>query len=107
MGTLFGEVAQQLGKVELEPELKAAGKLLHAFVDTESYVGEVFSLGYEEALVQIHDFYRQQVGGIPALSFLIATRITPSASVDVRKRILLSFFFEFWTTRTYPTRKKL
>ena len=82
---MFGEVAQKLGKVELEPELKDAGKLLHAFVDPESYVGEVFSLGYETALVQIHDFFRQQVGGIPALSFLIATRITPAAVVDVRQ----------------------
>jgi hypothetical protein len=85
MGALFGEVAQQLGKVELNPELKEAGKLLHMFVDPDSYVGEVFSLGYEEALVQIHDFFRQQVGGIPALSFLIATRITPAAAVDVRQ----------------------
>jgi hypothetical protein len=85
MGALFGDVAQQLGKVELEPELKQAGKLLHAFVDPASYVGEVFSLGYEEALVQIHDFFRQQVGGIPALSFLIATRIAPSETVDVRQ----------------------
>ena len=34
-------------------------------------MGEVYSIAYEEALVQIHDFNRQQVGGIPALSFLI------------------------------------
>jgi hypothetical protein len=85
MGALFGEVAQQLGKIELEPELQQAGNLLHTFVDAESYVGEVFSLGYDEALVQIHDYYRQQVGGIPALSFLIATRITSSGTVDIRQ----------------------
>lgn len=29
---------------------------------------------YDTALVQIHDSHRQQVGGIPNLSFLIATR---------------------------------
>ncbi len=45
----------------------------------------MFSLGYEEASVQIHDFYRRKVGGIPALAFLIATRITPSSKMDVRE----------------------
>lgn len=35
-----------------------------------------------EALVQIHDYYRAQVGGIPALSFLLATRILDPASFD-------------------------
>ena len=50
---------------------------LGALVDGGAYIGEVFSLGYSEALVQIHDYHRQQVGGIPALSFLIATRIPP------------------------------
>jgi hypothetical protein len=85
MGTLFGGLAQQLGKIELDPKLVEAGKLLQAFIDPDSYVGEVFSLGYEEALVQIHDYFRQQVGGIPALSFLVATRITPAAIVDARQ----------------------
>ena len=50
---------------------------LGALVDGSAYIGEVFSLGYSEALVQIHDFHRRQVGGVPALSFLIATRIPP------------------------------
>lgn len=45
----------------------------------------MYSLGYEEALVQIHDFHRQQAGGIPALSFLIATRILPNRPADVTK----------------------
>src|SRR5947199_9927674 len=69
----------------LEPILAKASDLLTSVVDTDSYVGEVFSLGYEEALVQIHDFHRQQVGGIPALSFLIATRVQPSQTIDVRE----------------------
>ena len=45
----------------------------------------MFSLGYEQALVQIHDHHRQKVGGIPALSFLVATRIVPSKVIDVRE----------------------
>jgi DNA helicase HerA-like ATPase len=85
MSSIFSTVAQQLDKTPLPEELKAAGVALSAFVERDAYVGEVYSIGYNEALVQIHDFNRQQVGGIPALSFLIATRIVPGATPDVRK----------------------
>ena len=47
--------------------------------------GESTRSDTEEALVQIHDFHRRQVGGIPALSFLIATRIAPYMPIDVRE----------------------
>ena len=47
-------------------------------VQYDQYVGEVYSLGYETALVMIHDHHRRVVGGIPSLSFLIATRIPRS-----------------------------
>ena len=57
-------------------------KLLTDLFDADAYVGEVFSLSYETALVQVHDFHRRQVGGIPALSFLAATRIDPTADFD-------------------------
>lgn len=46
------------------------------------YVGEVYSIGYETALVQIHDSFRRDVGGIPSLSFLIATRINLEQQLD-------------------------
>jgi hypothetical protein len=81
----ISSVARQLEKPQLEPELQEAGKLVLSMIEPDAYVGEVFSLGYEEALVQIHDFYRRKVGGIPALSFLIATRIVPDSAVDVRE----------------------
>lgn len=44
-------------------------------IQAKQYVGDVYSISYETALVQIHDNYRKGVGGIPSLSFLIATRI--------------------------------
>ena len=84
MPDILSSVGQQL-EPELDRTLQAAGRLLHDFVDEEAYVGEVYHPGYEEALVQIHDFYRQKVGGIPALSFLLATRIRPGRPVDVRQ----------------------
>lgn len=52
--------------------------IFKSLIQTKEYVGEVISINYEETLLQIHDHERMQVGGIPALSFLIATRINPA-----------------------------
>ncbi|MEE9609997.1 MAG: DUF87 domain-containing protein, partial [Desulfatiglandales bacterium] len=84
MTDVIAKVGKELGEEELAPELQQAGILIANLVDGEAYVGEVYSLGYAEALVQIHDFNRRQVGGIPALSFLVATRVQPGGTVDVR-----------------------
>ncbi|MGB7349031.1 MAG: DUF87 domain-containing protein, partial [Candidatus Acidiferrales bacterium] len=85
MGSTISTVARDLEQPQLSPELERAANLLDQLIEPEAYVGEVYSLGYEEALVQIHDFYRRRVGGIPALSFLIATRIAPGRLADVRE----------------------
>lgn len=85
MPTLLTQVAQQMGQPELPAELVQPGTDLASLIDGTAYVGEVYSIGFGEALVQIHDFNRQQVGGIPALSFLLATRITPGSTPDIRR----------------------
>ena len=85
MANMFTAIAREVGQPELDARLTAASELLRELIPPDAYVGEVYSLGYEEALVQIHDFHRRAVGGIPALSFLIATRITPNGEVDVRQ----------------------
>lgn len=85
MPKLLSAVGKQLGEPQLDISLSEATALLTELVEEEAYIGEVYSLGYEEALVQIHDFHRRQVGGIPALSFLIATRIVPSNQIDVHE----------------------
>jgi len=85
MADIVSAVTGSLNNEELPSSLKEASKPLIALIEPGSYVGEVYSLGYAEALVQIHDHHRQQVGGIPALSFLIATRIKPGEVVDVRR----------------------
>ncbi|MDI9873611.1 helicase HerA domain-containing protein [Flectobacillus rivi] len=55
-------------------------------IQTDQYVGDIYSINYETARVIIHDFYREKVGGIPSLSFLIATRVDPSkADIDFKK----------------------
>src|SRR2546426_10549482 len=85
MAKVISAVGEHLKEPQFDPSLSTAAKLLAEIVPSDAYVGEVYSLGYEEALVQIHDFHRRQVGGIPALSFLIATRIAPDMQIDVRE----------------------
>lgn len=70
---------------QLAPDLAEAGQILADLVEEAAYVGDVYSLSYAETLVQIHDFHRGQVGGVPALSFLLASRIHPGSTVDVRE----------------------
>src|SRR5574341_202425 len=50
-------------------------EIFRYLIQKGQYIGDVYSMSYETALVLIHDFYRKRVGGIPSLSFLIATRI--------------------------------
>lgn len=58
------------------------GKEVDGKLIGSQYVGEVYSISYETALVQIHDFHRQGVGGIPSLSFLVATRFQEGTSYE-------------------------
>lgn len=85
MARLLTAIGQHSEGEPLDPSLVEAATLIQGLIDPHAYVGEVYSLGYESALVQIHDFHRRQVGGIPALSFLTATRINPASQVDVRE----------------------
>ena len=57
----------------------AANNWYSDLIQEGQYIGDVYSISYETALVLIHDFHRRDVGGIPSLSFLIATRIQPNA----------------------------
>ncbi len=70
---------------ETGEEQRQAQQLLGSLVQADQYVGEVYSLGYETALVQIHDFHRREVGGIPSLCFLIATRLGVDEEFDYTK----------------------
>ena len=85
MADVISQISKQLPQQELPPELKGAGSKLQRLVESDAYVGEVVSLGYHDAILQIHDYHRKQVGGIPALCFLVGTRVTTSAVPDPRE----------------------
>lgn len=54
-------------------------------IQPTQYVGEIYSIGYQSALVMINDFHREKVGGIPSLCFLIATRLNLEENIDFTK----------------------
>ena len=63
---------------------KEAKDWFKKLIQPEQYVGELYSINYETAKVIIHNFYRQKVGGIASLSFLIATRINPNGESEIK-----------------------
>lgn len=63
---------------------KEARDWFKKLIQPEQYVGELYSINYETAKVIIHNYYRQKVGGIASLSFLIATRINPNGDSEIK-----------------------
>lgn len=82
MASVFEKVFSGDEKSIFESE---AQRIFGDLVQLDQYVGDVYSISYETALVQIHDNHRQRVGGIPGLSFLIATRVDPDQAIDYTK----------------------
>ena len=106
MANVVSMVGRQLDQKQLEPHLLEAAALLSSLVPSDAYVGEVYSLGYDEALVQIHDSIDARSGGIPALSFLIATRIPPDSRSTSARRTPRSSCCACWTTPTCRTPRR-
>jgi len=53
-----------------EQPKKDAKTIFSKLIQKEQYVGDLFSINYEEGKVLVNDFYREQVGGIPNLCFV-------------------------------------
>ncbi len=72
-------------------EITKADSLV-SLIQTENYVGRIYSINYEDALVLTNDKWKKDVNGIPQNSFLIATSIEPdnyAKSDDFDKEIIL------------------
>jgi len=85
MPDVISKISSKLDQSQLGPDLEQAGRLIAGLVQEDAYVGDIYSLSYADALVQIHDHHRARVGGIPALSFLVATRVHPGGTIDIRE----------------------
>lgn len=51
---------------------------LVSLIQTENYVGRIYSIDYENALVLTNDAWKEMVDGVPQNAFLIATTIEPT-----------------------------
>lgn len=78
-------IYQNLKAEEQEVVKQKTQDLLGCLIQPAQYVGELYSIGYESALVQIHDRHRMEVGGIPSLCFLVATRLKTTDTIDYTK----------------------
>src|SRR5690606_22049378 len=67
-----------------EQPTKDAQRIFKRIVQKDHYVGDLYSINYEEGKVLVHDFHRQKTGGIPSLCFLIATRVNPDEKLDFK-----------------------
>ncbi|GHV04431.1 hypothetical protein AGMMS50229_05820 [Campylobacterota bacterium] len=57
-----------------------ARRTIRKLIQPSEYIGELYSINYETARVIIHDKQRKDVGGIPSLCFIVATRIDPNSA---------------------------
>jgi hypothetical protein len=67
-----------------EQPIKDAQRIFGKIIQKDHYVGDLYSINYEEGKVLVHDFHRQRSGGIPSLCFLIATRVNPEENLDYK-----------------------
>lgn len=63
-------------------ELVATDELFQ-LIQTDNFVGWVFSLDYDNALVVTNDAWKYAVRGIPHNAFLLASAFTPDNYADV------------------------
>jgi hypothetical protein len=65
---------------------------LLSLIQKDNYIGRIYSIDYENALVLTNDKWKKQVNGVPQNSFLIATSINPddyTHSDEFDKEIIL------------------
>ena len=74
----------RLDKVQLDGPIAIAGQVLAAMVEGEAYIGDVYSLGYETALVQVRRFLSTESWRHSGTFILARHRIAGETEIDVR-----------------------
>lgn len=69
--------------IEEKPK-RDAKEWFSKLIQEDQYVGDLYSTNYEQSKVLVHDSYREKVGGIPSLCFLIATRVNLQEDIDYK-----------------------
>lgn len=81
---MASDVLSAVEQHSLSESAEDTQRLLGALIQPDQYIGEVYHMSYGQALVQVHDFFRRQAGGVPGLSFLVASRKRPDDGLDYR-----------------------
>jgi len=71
------DIGEKLANSNADSKKAEVSQWFKKLIQPSEYVGELFSIDYETARIVIHDKQRKDVGGIPSLCFLIASRIDP------------------------------
>lgn len=87
-------------------KMEDAKSIFSKLIQKDQLVGDLYSINYEEGKVLVHDFYRQKVGGIPSLSFLIATRINPDFEIDYKEEDASIILLRVMDTTQIPQDKE-
>jgi hypothetical protein len=90
----------------MEEKIENAKSIFSKLIQKDQLVGDLYSINYEEGKVLVHDFYRQKVGGIPSLSFLIATRINPDIEIDYKEEDASIILLRVMDTTQIPQDKE-
>jgi hypothetical protein len=81
------DIGEKLSNNIAENKKVETAEWFKKLIQPTEYVGELFSINYETARIIIHDKQRRDVGGIPSLCFLIATRIDPAKISDLDYKV--------------------
>lgn len=75
-------LATSLATEEQEMLRLESRRIFGELVQPDQLIGDVYSLNYESAFVQIHDNFRRRVGGVPSMCLLLATRVDAELGTD-------------------------
>jgi hypothetical protein len=90
----------------MDQKYSEAKTIFSKLIQKDQLVGDLYSINYEEGKVLVHDYYRQKVGGIPSLSFLIATRINPDNEIDYKEEDASIILLRVMDTTQIPQDKE-
>ncbi len=76
------EIEQSIKDTLKSRRVNECKQIFGKIIQSEQCVGDIYSINYETAKVIINDFFKHEVGGIPSLSFLIATRVNPDSEIN-------------------------
>jgi len=64
MSGMMGSISKEFDTLHLDPNLSVAAHRLDSLIEADAYVGEVYSLGYEEALQRFAELFSGAIAAV-------------------------------------------